>query len=75
MAEQGRWPKPVPEVCSECGPVELDGLGPAGHWDGEDRGGLLYEASCRKCGVRWLGHGWGGPERLQILRWEKYGCG
>jgi hypothetical protein len=71
MMEQRRWPNPVPERCAECGTAELDGLGPAGHWDSADRGGLLYAACCRKCGVKWLGYGWGSPALVQIIRWER----
>ena len=71
MAGQSRWPKPVPDRCSDCKCAQLDGLGPEGHWNGEERGGLIFAAHCCQCGVRWLGYGLGGCERLQILRWER----
>src|ERR1051326_5324567 len=63
MPGQGRWPKPIPEPCSACNSVAFDGLGPTGHWDGPDRGGLLYAARCLRCGMRWIGYGGRGPGR------------
>jgi hypothetical protein len=71
MTGQGRWPKPVPGVCSACGSAELEGLGPAGHWDGAEGGGLIYAAQCQRCGTKWNGYGWGGPPHPEILAWER----
>jgi hypothetical protein len=66
-----RWPKPVPEECLQCLSRQLLGTGPCGHWDSEDRGGLLYEATCQDCGSRLIGYGFGSPDNLQILKWER----
>ena len=71
MPKDGPWAKPVPAICITCGGTEIEGLGPYGHWHNENRGGLLYAACCRRCNTRWIGHGWGGMQNLQILRWEK----
>ncbi len=71
MSGQGRWGKPVPDRCGACGSAELDGLGRAGNWDGEEGGGLLYMACCQQCGSRWIGYGLGCGENLRILQWER----